>query len=188
MWNECGGSAISDNPTDGACQLLANNIFFSLKYSLQHFKLYERNSALRSFEIKLFGRTNTRKWVTPNISFLNKLLYHCCCYYFTFGSCEFMLALIQTKISNYPTQFFPSLWLWRIKTTEFYNIFHARHTLDMGSFGTFLCCHQKFSVCAGLAKNLKISGLTIASKLPQKMGSLKIVTYSPMKSYQVHLW
>lgn len=162
--------------------------FFPLKYSFQRFKQYERNSALRSFEIKLFGRTNTRKWVTPNIIFLNKLLYYCYCYYFTLGSCEFMLALIQAKNSTCPTQFFPSLRLWRIKTTEVYNIFHTRHTLNVGSFGTFLCCHQKFSVCAGLAKNLKITGLTVGSKLPQKTGSLKTVIYSPIKSCQVYLW
>jgi len=96
-----------------------------------------------------------------------------------------MPALIQTKNSNYPTKFSPSLWLWTIKTTEVYNIFHTRHTLDVGSFVTFLCCHLKFSVCAGLAKNLKITGPKMGSKLPQKTGILKTIIYSPIKSYQV---
>lgn len=84
------------------------NLFvFPLKYSLQHFKLYKRNSALRSFEIKLFGMTNTTKWVTPNIRFFNKLFYHCYYYYLTFGSCEFMLALIQRRKLKLPYSIFP---------------------------------------------------------------------------------
>lgn len=63
---------------------------------------------------------------------------------------------------------------------------HWTHTL--GSFVTFLCRHQKLGVWAGMGKkNPKIAGLTLGSKLPQEMRSLKIVIYSPIKSYEVYL-
>lgn len=63
---------------------------------------------------------------------------------------------------------------------------HWTHIL--GSFVISLCCHEKLGVCAGLAKkNLNIAVLTGDSKLPQEMGSLKIIIYSPIESYEMYL-
>lgn len=117
----------------------SSGLFFPLKQSLKHFKLYERNSASRSSERKLFGRTNSGEWVTPSTSLLNTVLYHCrCCLRLVpVSSC---LHSCRRKIPINPTQFFPSFCLQRIKTTEVYSVSHTRHTLDVGSFGTFLCC------------------------------------------------
>lgn len=80
------------------------------KYSLQHFELYERNFALRNFEMKLFGRTNTRKWVMLNISgFFAK-------YCITVVAIILHLVLVSSYLQSFRqkiqmTQFFSSSWL-----------------------------------------------------------------------------
>lgn len=127
--------------------------------SLQHLKLYDGNSALMKFVIKCFEKKSARTRSFPiswslGLGFcfclsvclvgghLLVLRKYCCCYYFTFVSWNFMFMLFEIKHSNYSTQFFPSLWLWRIKTREVYDIFHTRCILYMGLFGTFLCSCQ----------------------------------------------
>lgn len=140
------------------------------KYSFQHFELCERHFALRSFEIKLFGRTNTRKCsillgcITVVAIILHLVLVSSC------------LQLLGQKIQI--THFFPSLWwLYGIPQTHLTWVHLA------------LCCQQKISVYACLSKkNLKTTGRTMGSKLLRKTEILKIITYWPMKSYPVFYW
>lgn len=128
MWNQCGHSEISDILLIVYVSCWWTIFLFPPSptiCSLQHFKTYKRKPTLKTFEIKLFGSASTRKWVLHDRRFWNKLLYHCFCCYFIFY--EFMLALRHKK-SNYLIQIL-SLWLWRIKIIEVYNIFHTGHTL-----------------------------------------------------------
>lgn len=124
----------------------SSGVFFPLKQSLKHFKLYERNSAPRSFEGKLFGRTNAGEWVTPSTRLLNTvaavyawfLSAHAC----THADAKFQLTLPNSSL----------LFVCEESKPRRFIVFLTPDTHLMWVHLALFSVVQEFSICAGLAQ------------------------------------